>query len=645
MTENALVLRDTFDFDVAESMRAVNSLMDQFGLDSEQAFNLIVQGAHQGLNANGDMLDVINEYSVQFKTAGYSATDMFNMLVDGAGEGTWSIDKLGDAVKEFNIRAKDGTVGETIKENAKALGLSKTEAEKLAKQIGEGNVEAYEKFQDKLKGIDDDTTRYQIGVQAYGTMWEDLGENTILALKNTGDYFNESYSSMEKLKQVRYDDVVSQLQEMGRSIQTDILLPIAEDLLPVLKDGLSWLKDNLNWLLPTITGIGIAIGTYFVVSKFLSFIGVLKSLFTLVKSGTGIMTALNTVMALNPIALIVAAIVGLIAVFVLLWNKCDGFREFWINLWEGIKNAFSTVVNWFKDNWKTLILFLMNPIAGLFKYFYDNFEGFRNFVDNFVSSIKEFFVNLWEGIKQGASNFANWINTNVVQPIINFFQSLWNGVKAVWDGIVLGIRIAIGLIASIFDAALQIILLPFTFIWENCKQYVFQAWEWIKNAINTAINFISGIITSVFTAISTFFTTIWEGIKNTFTNVWNAIINFITPIINNIKTFITNAFNTIKGTISNILNAIKEIVTTIWNTITEVISNVINKIKETITNVFNAIKTFASNVWEGIKNVIINPIKNAWSNVKTTANNIKNGIVDTFNSLKSKVTSIFNKVK
>ena len=73
ITKNAIALEDVFGFDTMESMRAVNSLMDQFGITSEQAFNLVVQGAQNGLNQNDDLLDTINEYSVQFKNAGYSA--------------------------------------------------------------------------------------------------------------------------------------------------------------------------------------------------------------------------------------------------------------------------------------------------------------------------------------------------------------------------------------------------------------------------------------------------------------------------------------------------------------------------------------------------------------------------------------------
>ena len=105
-TERALLLRDTFEFDINESTRSAQMLMKQFGLTSDEAYNLIAQGAQMGLDKNGDLLDTINEYSVHFGQAGYSAEEMFNSLKNGVDAGTFSVDKLGDAVKEFGVRIK-----------------------------------------------------------------------------------------------------------------------------------------------------------------------------------------------------------------------------------------------------------------------------------------------------------------------------------------------------------------------------------------------------------------------------------------------------------------------------------------------------------------------------------------------------------
>ncbi len=137
LTKNALTLKKEFGYEVIDTMRAVNMLMEQFGLNGQQAFSLIVQGTQNGLDKNGDMLDSINEYAVHYKQLGYSAKDFLNSLSNGTAAGTFSVDKLGDAMKEFGIRSKD-TASSTV-EGFKLLGYAaiptQKEIDKVANNI------------------------------------------------------------------------------------------------------------------------------------------------------------------------------------------------------------------------------------------------------------------------------------------------------------------------------------------------------------------------------------------------------------------------------------------------------------------------------------------------------------------------------
>ena len=487
MTEHALTLRDTFDFDVAESMRAVNSLTKQFGISSDEAFNLVVQGAQNGLNANGDMLDVINEYSVQYKNAGYSADDMFNSLLNGANKGTWSIDKMGDAIKEMNIRFSDGTVTKALEDNKKALGLTSKEVDNLAKEYGKGgehSQKAIGKMIDSIMSVEDETERYKLGVSIFGVMWEDLGEDTVVAMMKTIGGIDSTKQSMEELQQVKYDNVTSQIQEIGRTIQMDVLVPIAEDLLPVVKDGLTWIKNNLDWLLPVIVGIGTAFTTYFAVTKIISIINVFKTMFTLVKSGTTIFGALNTVMSLNPVALIVAGIVGLIAVFVLLWNKCDGFREFWLNLWDKIKSITSSAIDGLKKGFNT----------------------FKDWLSKLWSSIKDTAVKVWNGIKNVA--------TSVFNGVKNFFSNTWNSIKNttsnVWNGVKSTISNVSNSVKSKVSSVFNGIKSTIFNIWNSVKSKTSSVWNSIKSAISNPINTAKTTVKNAIDKIKGYFNFSWK---------------------------------------------------------------------------------------------------------------------------------------
>lgn len=140
---------------------------------------------------------------------------------------------------------------------------------------------------------------------------------------------------------------------------------------------------------------------------------------------------LNAVMLANPVALVIIAITALIAIFVVLWNKCDWFRNFWISLWEGIKNAVSTAINfiieWFnkivdfvKNNWQSLLKFIANPFAGAFELLYNNCDEFRNFIDNLLENIKQAFINAWNSIVTFfTETIPQWI-----QSVINWFANL-----------------------------------------------------------------------------------------------------------------------------------------------------------------------------------------------------------------------------
>lgn len=467
VTKKAIALRDTFDMDYKESLRAVNSLMDQFGISADEAFNLIVQGAQQGLNQNDDLLDTINEYSVQFKTAGYSADDMFNMLKNGADSGTWSVDKLGDAVKEFNIRAKDGTISEALVTYQKQLKLTDKDVaylNTLMAQGGERGQKAYNIILERLGAVRNDTTQYQAGVALFGTMWEDLGATTVNSLMQTQGGITSTKAAMDEMANTRYDNLSDSFSALGRIVQTDLNQPLVSTLAPIAKEIVQWLIDNMPTIGPIITAIAAAVG---VLATALAIQGLIKSV-------AAAFAFLNATMAANPIVLVVAAIAGLVAAFVVLWKKCEGFRNFWKNLWDGIKNVFNAVVTWFQQAAQTLVNIFQTAWNGIKKAW---------------SGVGNFFKGIWQGITGIFKSADSWLSNkfgaawtgikNAFAPFVGYFQQIWNTVK------------------GIFAAVKAVLSGNFS-----------EAWEAIKG---------------VFSGWGNFFKGLWDQVKSAFSNVWQSM--------------------------------------------------------------------------------------------------------------------------
>lgn len=253
-THNALLLRDTFDFDIGESTRAVKMMMDQFNLSSETAYNLITQGAQKGLNKNDDLLDTINEYSVHFKQLGFSADEMFNMLENGAKSGTFSVDKLGDTIKEFGIRVIDGS--DTTVTAFKMAGLN---ADSMAKKFSKGGSDAKEAFTETIKALKDmkdPIEQNTAGVNLFGTMWEDLGAKGVFAISNLNGEISSTSDALEKMNEVKYEDLGSTFTVFGRNIMSSFTEGITSD----SGDLIESIRDLQEKIMPDIKEAGEVVG-------------------------------------------------------------------------------------------------------------------------------------------------------------------------------------------------------------------------------------------------------------------------------------------------------------------------------------------------------------------------------------------------
>ena len=249
LTEAAFAFEDISGYSPEESLRAANSLMNQFGVTAEEAYNLMVQGQQQGLDFSGELLDSINEYAPQFKKMGFSAEDMFNIFKSGAESGAFNLDKIGDAVKENAIRVID--LSESTTNAFTSLGL---DASQMASEFGAGGETAEKAFQKVMVGlqsIEDPVKRNQIGTALWGTMWEDLGETVILSSADMTDSFDQTADSMKKVQDVKYDDLGSMFEGLKRSVEM-LVLPLGEELIPLLSDLIQDALPVIEDVLPDV---------------------------------------------------------------------------------------------------------------------------------------------------------------------------------------------------------------------------------------------------------------------------------------------------------------------------------------------------------------------------------------------------------
>lgn len=251
-TEGALALRDAFEYDVAESTRAAEAIRKNFGASAEDAFSLIAAGAQNGLDYSGELIDTINEYSSQFAKLGFDADGMFNILQAGADGTAWNLDKVGDAIKEFSIRAIDGS--DTTVEAFTSLGYNAEELMATFAAGGEGANDAFFDVLDTLMAVDDQVERDALGVALFGTQWEDLGVEAMEAMANASQAAYDTGDALEQINQVKYNDLDSALQGIGRQIEV-ALLPAADAMYQSLMSNMPEISAAIEEVSPVVAEI------------------------------------------------------------------------------------------------------------------------------------------------------------------------------------------------------------------------------------------------------------------------------------------------------------------------------------------------------------------------------------------------------
>ena len=312
ITENLFTMESYFGYDAQEQLRAVKMLMDQFGVSSDEAFSMIIQGSQQGLDKNGDLLDSINEYAVHYQQLGYDADDFFNSLANGTASGTFSVDKLGDAMKEFGIRTKD--TADSTTEGFSLIGLDADEMREKFSQGGETARQATEDTLTALFQMDDQVKMNQAGVDLFGTMWEDLGAAGVKALMNVNGNITTSKETLEEVDKIKFNDVERRTESLGRKFKTEITQPIFDKAMPKLESAMDYVSNNMDHIIDTIKKVGeamkiaLAIGT---VTKFVSSaVSGMTAVVNAIKAAKDAQLLLNAAQKANLFGLIAGLAVG-----------------------------------------------------------------------------------------------------------------------------------------------------------------------------------------------------------------------------------------------------------------------------------------------------------------------------------------------
>ena len=711
---------------LAEASDLVTDYLSAFGEEADQAGRMADVLSYAQANSNtttaglGEAFKNCAANANAFGLDIEQTTALIGKLSDQGLKGSEAGTALSAVFRDITQKMKDGniTIGKT----------------KIAVQDANGN---YRSMTDILRDVENATDGMG-DAQKNAALMSTFTSDSLKALNillqtgsgNIEDFEKElrnSSGTAEEMANIMNDNLNGQITALKSALE-GAAIAIGEALLPMIKGLVSVLQGALNWfnglndgVKTTIVTVGLVVAAIgpllLILGSLASAIGNLIELKALLAESSilssaigrvsGLFTSLRNVimgsvvpalqslwafMLTNPITFVIAAIAALVAGFVYLWNNCESFRNFWINLWDNIVETVSKIPGEVQKIFEKIQKFFSelpdkiskgldsvgdkiidwgysisggvgDTMVDLYGVFKDSFEGIADYVENVTTLIKDIFTGNWGSLGSDIEKIFSGISDsvgNILQDLVNIVgdvfgminDAIQSGLKAIWSPII--------------DWAC------------NFNTNLGQAFLEGYYAITDTFDMITIFIRDIMTVLGDILTGNWQGAWEHLQALWNDMCTYAEMIFNDIKNSVVNAFLGMKDlavdALSNIgqwfnelpgkigtalgtaLGTIASWIVNTWNYFTTNIpkwiesigqwfSELPGKIGTWLTNTYNNVISWGSNMLSKAIETGTNFVNNVVNFIKNLPATVSNWLTQTYNKAVNWATQMLNKAR
>lgn len=463
---------------------AIGEINTRFGFTGQQLEDATVAFMQFSEITGSDTVGAVQNVSKALNAAGYEASEYQRVLdalaLAGQASGV-SVDKVADGLNKYGTQAR--ALGLDIEDLVALFAqfeLSGVNTEtalagisKATQTWAKDGKDAAKEFQvalAQIKSTPNQTKAAEKAIEAFGTKagpeladaiksgrfaFEDFaktiresGGTVERTFEETQDAPDKLALAVQGLKTDLAQTTNEVMQELAPELETalkEIGKVLKNDIIPAVKNAIQWVLKNKTAILATVTSLAAGLAAMKIAGAIGGVITAFKSFKAAQDGATASQWLLNAAMNANPIGLIIGAITALVAAFAILWNNCEGFREFWITLWEMITDAagaaWEAITGFFSAAWD----FITGAFAGAGEWFagiWNNIKGAFAAVGEFFSGI---FGGAWDTIKGIFEGIGNWFEERwkdikkVFAGISGFFRTVFEGardaIRTVWNSV------------------------------------------------------------------------------------------------------------------------------------------------------------------------------------------------------------------
>ncbi len=420
------------------------------------------------------------------------------------------------------------------------------------------------------------------------------------------------------------DNLAGQLTILKSQLE-ELAISFGELLMPSIRMIVGWVQKLVDWLngmdegtkkiIMTVALLAAAIGpVLIVIGKVVSAVGTIMTFIPKLVSGFNMLktafSALGAVMAANPIILIIAAVAAAVAAIILLYQKCEWFRDAVNAVWAQVKEFFVSA-------WEAICSFFTETIPAAWESLVGIFNQIPAWWSGLWQSVGDFFGNVWTGMMENP----------VLSGIVDMIRSLWENLSSTLQG-----------------------------IWQGIQMAASGAWELIKNVILGPVLLLIDLVTGNFTKLKEDALGIWTNIQQAASSIWSGIQQVVGSLAQGLVNHVVILFTGLKNTLGNVWSMVKNMASSAWNGLKNLVVSIAGNLKQAAISAFQNMVSGIRSALSSLGSVVSGGFQSAISFITSLPgkalqwgmdfiNGIADGIRSAIGNVVSAVSDVAEKIR
>ena len=365
------------------------------------------------------------------------------------------------------------------------------------------------------------------------------------------------------------------------------------------------------------------------------------------------------------------------------------FKNFFINMWNGIKSIFTGggggFATIFYGIWSNLLKNIRTLWTGLKTFFINVWNGITTpmiasatyirtallsifrvtvaVIKTVFTGLRTFFSAFWAGVKllfSASVTVVKNVSVAIFKGLVTFVRSIFTGLRSFFSNFWIGVKILftkyVALVRLVTTTAFRLLVAIVKTVFNGLRAFFVGFWSIVRALFVRTVTGIKNVTVSIFRILGTIVRAIFNALRKFFTSFWAITRGIFVRTVTGIKNVTVSIFRILSSIVRSVFNALRKFFSSVWSIIRSIFVRTVTSIKNTVVSlfrtlsaitrsIFNALRKFFNAVWTGIKNRTVSLVRAMWNSIKSIFYILRNTITSILNKLRNTIINIWNAIK